>query len=183
MPDVLPDWLISLYLFLALILIYGLLRRRILHATHGFRVEAGQDAIRLSRKNGLDEEIGRNLRVLVYAAYRPLTPWILLIGLLASLVPTRLAPPDAHSSGPAIGRDAIQLRTKLFFALISTSPFAFLLAAPILTVALAVRSSLKDEGSLQPVEDCISRAESLSEWMLAHSGAAGAVAKPSASLD
>ena len=160
--DVLWDLLLDICIFLGVIVIYGLLRQRIIYATHDFRVNVGKEAILMSKNNGVDRETQNGLKVLVYAAYRPMTPWILLLGLIPGLVSWRRAQKQTHTSDPIIAKDIMWLRARLFFALITTSPLATFFSLCVMLFALIMQKSVV------AVEDCISRSESLSEPRLAH---------------
>lgn len=115
------------------VVVYGLLRWRLMCATHEFRIRAGVDACAFSRNVDATRVEGRVLGFLAERAYRPTTPWLLVLALLGAV----LRPNSAQRPVPPEVR---QLNVRLFWALISTSPLASLLAAFVLAAALLWRS-------------------------------------------
>lgn len=115
------------------VVVYGLLRWRLMRATHEFRIRAGADACAFSRNADATRAEGRVLAFLAEKAYRPTTPWLLVLALIGGVVRPNLGQrPVPH--------EVQQLNVRLFWALISTSPLASLLAAFVLAVALLWRN-------------------------------------------
>ena len=131
--------LIKLIWAFGAIVAYGLLRWRLMVATHDFRVRTGAKAHMLGQQADPQQPEGRRLVLLAESAYRPMTPWLLAFSLLrAVLLPTsrrRPATPDAEAATAPQ-----ELYVRLFWALISTSPLATILALLILAMALLWRS-------------------------------------------
>ena len=115
------------------VVVYGLLRWRLMCATHEFRIRAGVDACAFSQEVAAKGAEGRVLALLAERAYRPTTPWLLVLALIGGVVRPNLGqrpvPPEVR-----------QLNVRVFWALISTSPLASLLAAFVLAVALLWRN-------------------------------------------
>ena len=128
---------------LASVLAYGLLRWRLMHVTHEFRVRAGCEADRWAKDSRLDPKIRNSLAFLADAAYRPATPWIVLIGLAAAML---LPLGKSHDVGlpddVEVAAELVKLKLKLLLALITTSPLASLLAMLVVVIGLLVRSSV-----------------------------------------
>lgn len=115
------------------IVVYGLLRWRLMVATHEFRVRTGVAACAFARKADATRAEGRALVFLAHRAYRPTTPWLLVLALLGACL-------RSNSGRRSVPHEERQLNVRLFWALISTSPLAFLLALLVLAAALLWRS-------------------------------------------
>ena len=119
------------------IIVYGLLRWRLMVATHEFRVRTGAEAHAFGQQADPKQPEGRVLVFLAERAYRPTTPWLLVLSLLGAV----LRPSSWRRSHNAEALTAPQdLNVRLFWALISTSPLASILALLILAAALLWRS-------------------------------------------
>ena len=128
---------------LAGVLVYGLLRWRLMHVTHELRVRAGCEADRWAEDSRLDPKIQKSLALLADAAYRPATPWIVLSGLAAGMF---LPLGKSHDVGlpddVEIAAELVKLKLKLLLALVTTSPLASLLAMLVVVAGLLLRSSV-----------------------------------------
>lgn len=89
----------------------------------------------------MDPNIRNSLAFLADAAYRPATPWIVLIGLAAAIL-LPLGKPHAVGLPDDVEVAAELVKLKLLLALITTSPLASLLAMLVLVAGLLVRSSV-----------------------------------------
>ena len=115
------------------VVFYGLLRWRWMRATHEFRVRAGVAACAYAQDGNTKRAEGEVLAFWAERAYRPTTPWLLVFALLCAV----LLP---NSGRRPVPQEVQQLNVRLFWALISTSPLASLLAAFVLAIALLLRS-------------------------------------------
>lgn len=142
---------------LAGVLAYGLLRWGLMHVTHEFRVRAGCEADRWAEDSRLDPKIRKSLAFLADAAYRPATPWIVLICLVAAML---LPLGKSHDVGlpddVEVAAELVKLKLKLLLALITTSPLASLLAS--LLAMLVVVAGLLVRSSVNTIKERISEA-------------------------
>lgn len=126
---------------------YGLLRWRIMVATHEFRVRAGCDADRLAAGEDVPEKMQRALRGWADRLYRPTTPWLIVLGMLVVLIPYgqlgREHDAMMRSLPSEIRGEAARLYARLVFAAVTTSPLASLATMLILAVGLIVWSSVE----------------------------------------
>ena len=115
---------------------YGLLRWRLMAATHDFRTRAGCEADRLAADARVDQQTRSALSTLADRAYRPTTPWLLLVcAVIAVFLPRKTSQHPKSLEGDVAG-----LQMKLLLAVISTSPLACVLIFGVLVVSLLVRS-------------------------------------------
>lgn len=137
--------LIKIAYVLAAVIVYGLLRWRLMLATHEFRVRVACEADRWAEDPRVNPKIRISLAGLADAAYRPATPWLILIGLTVSMcLPlhrTRIRLSDV-SDDAGVAAQIFQLKLKLLFALITTSPSACVLAMIVLMIGLLVHKSV-----------------------------------------
>ena len=141
------DVLIRIAWVLAVVLAYGLLRWRVMHVTHGFRVRVACEADRRAEDSRVDPRIRESLALLADAAYRPATPWIILLGLsVAPFLPLGRSHDVRLSDGVEIAAELVKLKLKLLLALITTSPLASILAMLVVIAGLLVRSSISTIG-------------------------------------
>lgn len=125
---------------------YGLFRWRLIAATQDFRIKIGIRADRWGQDERVDPQVRNALPVLADMAFRPATPWLVLVGLInAMLTPVR----KGHEAILAeiaddaeVAKEIIRLRLGLLLALITTSPLALVLALAVLVVGLLIRASL-----------------------------------------
>lgn len=135
--------LIKIVTVVAVVIGYGLLRWRLMVATHEFRTRAGCEADRLASDPRVGDEIRATLTALADAVYRPAVPWIvvtvLTIGMLRPVGAFRKVelPDDAE-----IARQIVRSKLRLIFALLTTSPLAFILAIVVLVAGLLIHSSV-----------------------------------------
>ena len=119
---------------------YGLLRWRLMVATHDFRTRAGCAADRLAADARVDQQTRSALSTLADRAYRPTTPWLLLVcAAIAVFLPRKTSQHPKSLEGDVAGEVA-GLQMKLLLAVISTSPLACVLTFGVLVVSLLVRS-------------------------------------------
>ena len=135
--------LIKIVTVVAVVIGYGLLRWRLMVATHEFRTRAGCEADRLASDPQVGDEMRATLTALADAVYRPVTPWIvvtvLTIGMLWPVGALRKVelPDDAE-----IAKRIVRSKLRLIFALLTTSPLAFILAIVVLVAGLLIHSSV-----------------------------------------
>lgn len=126
---------------------YGLVRWRLMKATHEFRVRAGCDADRWATDPRVPEETRRALQSLADGMYRPMMPWLVVLAtLIAVFMPYRRFEALMLSLDPGIRKDIARLNARLFFAAIATSPLAGFFTLFILLVGLLVRESFEAVG-------------------------------------
>lgn len=135
------------YVFAAVIG-YGLLRWRIMAATHTFRIQAGCDADRLAADERISADMRNALQGWADRMYRPMTPWLIVFRtLIVIFIPTQwlarahdaamsLVPPDARG-------DVARVNIRLVFAAVTTSPLATVATFLILFLGLVVRASFE----------------------------------------
>ena len=135
----------------ALVILYGLLRWRLMVATHDFRTRVGCEADRWADDECLDGRTRAALSALADRAYRPTTPWLVLLGLvIAVFLPPRNAN-ALQSLADDVARQVVGLLLKLFLAMISTSPLACVLALIVLVIDLLLRRSVDKVVDAVPV--------------------------------
>ena len=126
---------------------YGLVRWRLMKATHEFRIRAGCDADRWAADPRVPEEMRRALQGLADGMYRPMMPWLVVLGtLIAVLMPYRRFEAVTLSLDPRIRGDIARLNGRLVFAAVATSPLAGLATLFILLVGLLGRESFEAVG-------------------------------------
>ena len=135
--------LIKIAVVIAVVVGYGLLRWRLMVATHEFRIRAGCEADRLALDPRVGDEMRASLTALADAVYRPAVPWIVVTVLtVATLLPVgalrNVEWPDDAELAMRIGRSKL----RLVFAVLTTSPLAFILAIIVLVVGLLIHSSV-----------------------------------------
>ena len=125
------------------VIAYGLLRLRMMKATHEFRTRVGCEADRWAEDPRVDPRVRASLMGLADMAYRPAAPWLVLSGLIvAVLLPLHKLPDIRFSDDAEVVSAVVQIKLKLLFALIATSPLACVLAVTVLMIGLLVRSSV-----------------------------------------
>ena len=135
--------LVKIVYILVAVIAYGLIRWRLMRATHEFRVQVGCEADRWAENPKVEPRIRTSLSGLADMAYRPLTPWALLIGLIvATFLPSGKFGDLRISDDEEVAKKVFELKLALFFALIAASPLACLLAAIVLAIGLLARSSV-----------------------------------------
>lgn len=125
---------------------YGLLRWRLIAVTQDFRIKVGIQADQWGRDERVHPQVRSALPVLADMAFRPATPWLVLVGLINAMrkpVRKNHAAILAEISADAeVAQAIIRLRLGLLLALITTSPLALVLALAVLIVGLLIRTSL-----------------------------------------
>lgn len=126
---------------------YGLIRWRLMHATHGFRVNVGCDADRWAADPRVPEDTRQVLRGWADGMYRPATPWLLVLAtLIAVSIPYRRFDRKFEavtlSLAPEIRKDIGHLNVRLAFAAVTASPLASLAVMLILLVGVLFRASV-----------------------------------------
>ena len=136
--------LIKIAYLVAAVIVYELLRWRLLEATHEFRTRAGCEADRWARDSRVHPQMRALLPAIADNAYRPMTPWLVLLGWTVALfLPLRRIRDIEVSDEPEVADRIMVLHAKLFFAAILTSPLACVLAAFVLTAGLLLRGSVE----------------------------------------
>lgn len=118
----------------ALVILYGLLRWRLMVATHDFRTRVGCEADRMADDERLDEWTRATLSSLADRAYGPTAPWLIVLGVVIAAILPRTT--DARQ----LDDEVASLLLKLFVAVLSTSPIAFALASVVFVLCLVLRS-------------------------------------------
>lgn len=125
---------------------YGLFRWRLIAATQDFRNKIGIQADRWGRDERVDPQVRNTLPFLADMAFRPATPWLVLVGLANAMRTPVRKDHDAMlaeiSDDAEVAKEIIRLRLGLLLALITTSPLALVLALAVLIVGLLIRASL-----------------------------------------
>ena len=135
--------LIKLGWVVAAVVAYGLLRWRLMDATHGFRVRAGRDADFWARDPRVPEHEQRALQGMADRMYRPLTPWLVVLAtLVVVLVPSGRLSRWMRPLEPEIRSEIARLKARLVFAAVATSPLACLVAGVVLLAGLLARNSV-----------------------------------------
>ena len=139
--------LVKIGCVVAVLVGYGLVRWRLMKATHEFRVQAGCDADRWAADPRVPEDMRRALQGIADGMYRPMTPWLVVLGtLIVVLMPHRRFEAVALSLDSGIRKDIASLNGRLFFAAVATSPLAGLATLSILLIGLLVRESFEAIG-------------------------------------
>ena len=126
---------------------YGLLRWRLMLATREFQLRAGCEADDWAADSRVAADARRSLTRLADMAYRPFTPWLVLLALTVATVLPPWRPRDSHVSDDAgVAAEVSRVRLKLVFALVTTSPLACVLAAMVVAVGLLLRGSVSAAG-------------------------------------
>ena len=135
--------LIKIACVIAVIIGYGLLRWRLMVATHGFRMRVGCEADRWASDSRVNEEVRTSLTSLADALYRPAAPWIVVTILtVAMFLPIGALRTVEPPKDREIAMQLIALRLKLIFALVTTSPLACIVAIVVLVSGLLIHSSV-----------------------------------------
>ena len=132
----------------AILVVYGLVRWRLMHATHEFRVRAGCDADQWVADERVPEETRRALQGFADGMYRPVTPWlVLLVTLIVVLAPHGALGPKLEAMmrrlAPDVREDIARLNVRLIFAAVTTSPLAGLAMVFVLLMGLLVGQSIE----------------------------------------
>ena len=136
--------LIRIACVVAAVVAYGLLRLRLMRATHEFRVRAGCEADDWAQDPRVSPDVRATLRALADMAYRPAAPWLVLLGLsVVMILPPRKLSDIRISDDAAVATKIVLLKLKLLFALIATSPLVCVLAGVVLMIGLLVHSSVR----------------------------------------
>ena len=135
--------LIRIACVVAAVVAYGLLRLRLMRATHEFRVRAGCEADDWAQDPRVSPDVRTTLRALADMAYRPAAPWLVLLGMLVgTILPLRKLSDTRISDDAAVATKIVLLKLKLVLALIATSPVVCVLAGVVLMIGLLVHSSV-----------------------------------------
>ena len=135
--------LIKLGWVLAAVVAYGLLRWRLMDATHGFRVRAGREADQWASDPRVPEREQRALQGMADRMYRWSTPWLVVVAtVVVMLKPSGRLSTFRQTSDPQIRNDITRLNARLVFAAVATSPLASLIAGIVLLAGLLVRNSV-----------------------------------------
>ena len=116
--------LIKIAAVIAVVIVYGLLRWRLMVATHEFRLGAGCEADRLASDPRVGDEVRATLVSLADAVYRPAGPpgpsWTLLT--IAMLLPLGVLRNVESPGDPQLAMRIIRSKLHLIFAVLTTSP-------------------------------------------------------------
>ena len=135
--------LIKIATVIGVIFAYGLLRWRLMTATHEFRVRAGCAADRMAEDPRVSPDTQAKLTRLADMAYRSFTPWLVLLALIVAIfLPLRSRRSAEVSDNAEVAGKVALLKLKLVIALITTSPLACALAVLVLALGLLVRGSV-----------------------------------------
>ncbi len=135
--------LIKLGWVLAAVVAYGLLRWRLMDATHGFRVRAGREADSWAGDSRVPEHEQRALQGMADRMYRWSTPWLVVMAtVVVMLKPSGKFSALTQLLDPEIRGDITRLNARLVFAAVATSPLACLVAGFVLLAGLLVRNSV-----------------------------------------
>lgn len=135
--------LIKIAWVLAVVVVYGLLRWRLMVATHEFRIRAGCEADRLASDPRVSEEMHATLTALADAVYRPATPWIVVTVLaIAVFLPVGTLRKVELPEDTEIAAQIFRLKLRLIFAVVTTSPLACIVAILVLLGGLLFHSSV-----------------------------------------
>lgn len=136
--------LIKIATVIGVIFAYGLIRWRLMTATHEFRVHTGCAADRMAEDPRVSPDTQATLKHLADMAYRFFTPWLVLLGIIvATFLPLRRRRPAEVSDNAEVAGEVGLLKLKLVIALITTSPLACALALPVLALGLLLRGSVE----------------------------------------
>lgn len=136
--------LIKIATVIGVIFAYGLLRWRLMTATHEFRVHTGCAADRMAEDPRVSPDTQARLTRLADMAYRSFTPWLVLLALIVAMFPPfRSRCPAELPDNAEVAGEVSLLKLKLVVALISTSPLACALALPVLALGLLLRGSVE----------------------------------------
>lgn len=135
--------LIKIACVVGAVVAYGLLRWRLMKATHEFRVRVGCEADRLAADPRVGPRMQRSLWGLADLAYRPAAPWIIFIGLVVAVVfPIHKLFDVGLPDDPEVIEEIVRLKLRLIASSITTSPLACVLAIVVLVTGLLVRHSV-----------------------------------------
>ena len=145
--------LIKIATVIGVIFAYGLLRWRLMTATHEFRVHAGCAADRLAEDPRVSPGVQARLTRLADMAYGSFTPWLVLLAfIVAMFLPLRNRCFAEVSDNAEVADEVALLKLKLVIASIATSPLACALALPVLAIGLLLR------GSVEALASCMAAA-------------------------
>ena len=124
--------------YLAIVVVaYEALRWRLSVVTHEFRVRAGCEADDWAGDSRVEPHARATLSALADGAYRPATPWLVLLALVVAIGVSPWTPRRVEISGDAEVAGKVRLLTgRLIAAALATSPLACVLAAAILLLVL-----------------------------------------------
>ena len=135
--------LVKIGYVVAAVVAYGLLRWRWMRATQDFRIRVGCEADLRADDSRVKPRAQASLAGLADTAYRPLAPWLLLLGLVIVMtLPVRKLDHSEFSDDPDVAAEVGRLKVELVFALMSTSPLACVFAAIVLALGLLTRRSV-----------------------------------------
>ena len=124
------------------VIIYRLLRWRMLVTTHEYRVSVGEEAVRLSFDLRVTEETRKSLLLMAKAMYQPAVPWFIAIAMIIAAIPFRSFQRVVVSEDADVADRTQRVRFQLVLALISASPVAYGIGMLALGVGILLRSSL-----------------------------------------
>ena len=124
------------------VIIYRLLRWRMLITTHEYRVSVGEEAVRLSFDSRVTESARKSLALMAKAMYHPAIPWVIAIAMIIAAIPFRSFQRAVVSEDAEVSDRVQKVRFQLVLALISASPVAYAIGMIALLAGILFRSSL-----------------------------------------
>ena len=132
----------AIFLVSALIIVYRLLRWRMLIATHEERVNVGAEAIRLAFDPRLNREASHSLIRMTSLMYHSIAPWIFAITMAICVVlPLRVSRQTSAYEDVEFEKQTRRVRFHLLLAVLSASPIAFAIGMLALSLSMLVHRS------------------------------------------
>ena len=124
------------------LLLYGLLRRRLMRTTHAFRIQVGRKAMQWSSDSRVPEQSRKSLEIMAHMMYRPISPWLVVVALVVACWPSRSISKNSVSEEKDVAEQVQKLKFDLIVALITTSPLACTAGAIVMIFGLSLRMSI-----------------------------------------
>ena len=124
-----------------ILIIYRLLRWKILVATHQDRIDVGSDAVRLCFDQRLAENDKNSIFKMTSLMYHSIAPWVLAFTMIICVVlPLRVPKRAAHEDAD-FEKQVQRVRFHLLLAVLSASPIAFAIGMLALGLGILLHSS------------------------------------------
>ena len=123
------------------IVVYRLLRRRLLITTHEYRIRVGNEAVHWSSDSRVTDEVRASLNLMANAMYQPLVPWVIAIALIVAVLPIPSFRRVVISDNAEVARQVLRVKLQLVLALITASPLACIIGLVALVLGFLLRSS------------------------------------------
>ena len=143
--------LLTLIQIFFVLLLYGLLRRRLMRTTHAFRIQVGRKAMQWSSDSRVKERARKSLETMAQMMYRPISPWLVVVALVVACWPSRAIPKNVISEEKEVAEQVQKLKFDLIVALITTSPLACTAGAIVMIFGLSLRISIFSMTALHEV--------------------------------